>query len=98
MLGLNQSIWIDSEAMKDSGDNYVKEVQNLGPKNKMAMPCDSCSKPFICTKLGLECYAFQKWVGFGYYVENTMQEFSDSDLKKIKSVNQFKKINLKSVS
>ena len=58
-------IWWDAESNLGKGNKseYASEEVNLGPENKMPIPCDGCD----CSANSTDCQAFREWSDKGYY-------------------------------
>jgi len=62
-------IWWDAESNLGKGakSEYASEEVNLGPENKMPIPCDGCEQSEYCRANSTDCQAFREWSDKGYY-------------------------------
>ena len=64
-------IWWDAEAYNGNGwkSEYASEEPNLGPENKMPIPCGECDNKSYCAANATDCQAFRQWTEKGWYPE-----------------------------
>jgi len=62
-------IWWDAESFNGKGckSEYASEEPNLGPENKMPIPCDGCENLQYCNQNATDCQAFREWTDRGSY-------------------------------
>lgn len=68
---MRDMIWWDAESFNGKGarSEYASEEPNLGPENKMPIPCGGCENQSYCTTNATDCQAFREWSEKGKYQE-----------------------------